>query len=221
VKEFEGGQSYTMFQAGQAIQGGMVTLGANEGIRPHWIAYVTVDDVDATVQQVTKLKGTVVQAPEEIPGVGHIAVIADPEGAQISIVRPDPEAPLEQPRPEVGAFCWNELMVDEPAAARRFYTELFGWTCREISMGEGGIYLVCSSAGQDVAGMMQRPPDSAPPSWLGYVSVADVDASAALAGKLGGTTVVEPTDIPDIGRFAVCLDPAGACFALFQEPPAP
>ena len=117
----------------------------------------------------------------------------------------------------------NEVYDFNPTAenlARRFYTELFGWTCREMPMGDSGVYLVCSSAGEDVAGIMQRPSESGPPAWLAYVSVADVDASAALTAKLGGSTVVEPTDIPGIGRFAVCLDTGGACFALFQGPAA-
>jgi uncharacterized protein len=71
--------------------------------------------------------------------------------------------------------------------------------------------------------MMARPQRlrDVPPNWLTYFGVADCDASAAKAKQLGGTLLQPPTDIPDIGRFAVCRDGQGAVFAIARfNPPA-
>jgi hypothetical protein len=75
-----------------------------------------------------------------------------------------------------------------------------------------------------VAGLMAQPEESrkmgAPPAWMGYVGVNDVDAATAKAKRLGGTVYVEARDIPNMGRFSVVADPQMAVFAMFQAVPA-
>jgi hypothetical protein len=53
---------------------------------PTWGLYVTVDDVDTTVGHVTDLGGKVIKEPTDMPGVGRMAVIQDPQGAVISVI---------------------------------------------------------------------------------------------------------------------------------------
>jgi len=69
-----------------------------------------------------------------------------------------------------------------------------------------------------VAGMMQMTEEwgDAPPHWMTYITVADCDASAKTVEELGGQVCVPPTDIPEVGRFAVINDPTGATFSIIK-----
>ncbi len=110
-----------------------------------------------------------------------------------------------------GAFSWCELMTTDPAAARSFYESLFGWRVDEMSM-PGGSYAVVHVGDKPVGGIMSMPPGSEdhPPIWGAYVTVENVDETAARVEELGGSIVMPPTDIPGVGRFCVLRDPQGA-----------
>ena len=114
-----------------------------------------------------------------------------------------------------GAFVWHELMTTDPVAATAFYTAVVGWTAQDAGMPG---YTLMLADGTMAAGLMAQPPEAAgaPPAWIGYVEVADVDASAAQAASLGGTVHAPAQDIPNIGRFAVIADPQGAVLCLFR-----
>ena len=122
-----------------------------------------------------------------------------------------------QAPPATSTFCWNELMTGDVEAAKKFYTALFGWETKEMDMGPAGTYTIFSSAGKDCAGMMKKPDEHVPTTWLSYVSVEDVDASTSKAESLGAKICVQPTDIPDMGRFSVVTDPTGAAIALYKS----
>ncbi len=64
--------------------------------------------------------------------------------------------------------------------------------------------------------MMRCPQPGLPTHWLAYVTVEAVDAAAGSAKKLGAKIVVEPRDIPEVGRIAVFVDPQGAALGLFK-----
>jgi predicted enzyme related to lactoylglutathione lyase len=117
-----------------------------------------------------------------------------------------------------GTFCWNELATTNLEGAKKFYTELFGWKLKE-SQAAGMIYNEIVAGGQEVGGMYQTGPecgDAAPPHWMAYVAVDDVDAKAKQVEELGGKVCVPPTDIPNVGRFCVINDPAGATLSLIK-----
>ena len=110
-----------------------------------------------------------------------------------------------------GAFSWFELMTTDTNGAKKFYTSLFGWETEDMNMGDMN-YTVWNVAKEGVGGLMSLPPqaEGQPPSWGVYVTVDDVDATAAKAEELGGKVLVPPTDIPTVGRFCVLQDPQGA-----------
>ncbi len=110
-----------------------------------------------------------------------------------------------------GAFSWFELMVDDVAAAKDFYSKLFGWEFENSPM-EDGEYWVIKVDKEMVAGIMKKPPQAAgaPNYWGTYITVDNVDSVAQNAEKNGGKIIVPPTDIPTIGRFCVIQDPQGA-----------
>jgi hypothetical protein len=113
-----------------------------------------------------------------------------------------------------GAVSWSELITTDPAAAARFYGDLFGWTIQDTDMGGPEPYRTAEIGGQAVGGIMAMPPDSPPmpPSWGVYMTVADCDATVARCTALGGTCLVPPMDVPTVGRMAVLQDPQGAVF---------
>jgi len=116
-----------------------------------------------------------------------------------------------------GAFSWFELMTSDVKAAKAFYADLFGWELDDAPM-EDMTYTVVKVNGEDVAGIMDLPPDSRgmPPAWGLYLTVDDIDATTVKARELGATILVEPRDIPGVGRFAVIQDPQGAWFQVMQ-----
>ncbi|WP_029073939.1 VOC family protein [Kaistia adipata] len=123
---------------------------------------------------------------------------------------------------DASRFVWYELMTTSTDAARQFYGSVVGWGTRDASQ-PGMAYTLFTVGDVPVAGLMDLPEQArqmgAPPSWIGYVSVPDVDAATAKVASLGGATHVPPTDIPDVGRFAVVSDPQKAAFILFKPLP--
>ncbi len=112
-----------------------------------------------------------------------------------------------------GAFSWSELATDDPAAAVAFYGSLFGWKAEDMDMGSGAYHVV--KIGENaIGGIMGKPPGSEgrPSAWGCYVTVEDIDATAARCTELGGTVCMPPMEIPGVGRMAVLQDPQGAVF---------
>jgi uncharacterized protein len=121
-----------------------------------------------------------------------------------------------------GRFVWYGLMTTDMAGAKAFYTSLLGWSAQEASVDFTLFFAGHNvTAGQNaVAGLMGLPAEAkrmgAMPMWIGYVDVADVDATARQVQKLGGVIRIPPTDVPDISRFSIIADPQMATLALFS-----
>jgi predicted enzyme related to lactoylglutathione lyase len=118
-----------------------------------------------------------------------------------------------------GKFVWYELMTTDSEAAKGFYTDVIGWSTSPFE-GAPIPYTMWMKGESPIGGLMDLPDEArqagAPPHWLGYVAVPDVDATAARAKELGGRVVHGPADIPDVGRFAILADPQGAVLAAFR-----
>ena len=119
-----------------------------------------------------------------------------------------------------GTFSWTDLSTPDQAAARAFYSSLFGWSLEDNPVSEGVVYTVALLDGRPVAAISPQPEQQraagAPPMWNSYVTVRDVDASARRAGELGGSVHAGPFDVMQAGRMAVVQDPQGAFFMLWQ-----
>ena len=114
-----------------------------------------------------------------------------------------------------GRFSWQELMTTDVEGAKDFYAKMFGWQYQTFPMADM-IYEVIRTGEDETGGIMPIPPQAEghPPTWGIYVTVDDVDASAALAVELGGKIHVPPTDIPEVGRLAMIQDPQGAHISI-------
>src|SRR6266568_6359023 len=223
TQPFGEGMDYTMWAGSQGPLGGVMKLpdeAAKMGVPPHWMVHVQVEDVDATAALTRKLGGKVWKEPADIPTVGRFAVIADPQGAAISVFKPNgPPMTLHDPSKD-GEFCWNELLTSDSAAASRFYSELFGWKIlEEMDMGPMGTYRIFGVGERRLGGMMTTPKGAPmPPMWLFYASTSDLDAAIGRATKKGGKVMNGPMDVPGGGRIAQLTDAQGAAFALHQGP---
>ncbi len=215
-----GDSHYTMWVGSQGPLGGVMELppeAAKMGAPPHWMGNVQVADVDATVALTKKLGGKVYKEPGDIPTVGRFAVIADPQGASISVFKPNTAMQLHDESKE-GEVCWNELLTSDSAAAFKFYAELFGWkTLEEMDMGAAGKYRIYGVGTQRLGGMMTTPKGAPmPPMWLYYFQTKDLDAATARATKRGAKVMNGPMEVPGGARVVQLMDPQGAGFALHQ-----
>ena len=208
--------SYPMMFSGELGIGGIVQTRPEEQVPSHWLGYVAVEDVDALCERIPSLGGSVKSAPLDIPDVGRFAVIADPAGATvapITLATPD----VEPGGPVMGAVAWNELLTPNPESAARFYGSAFGWSHVQVDMGPLGVYWLLRAGDADRAGILRMPDDAhAPPMWVPYFAVTDVDVAARQAEQLGASLFVRPRDVPGVARFSVCGDPTGATFALYR-----
>ena len=111
---------------------------------------------------------------------------------------------------EQGAFSWFELTTNDVRGAEAFYTRVFGWTT-EPWIGEG-TYTLIKVDGKEVGGIVAAAPEGRPraPGWGIFVTVTDVDETARRVPEFGGKVLVQPTDIPKVGRYCVIVDPQGA-----------
>ncbi|HEY3357638.1 MAG TPA: VOC family protein [Polyangia bacterium] len=119
-----------------------------------------------------------------------------------------------------GTFCWIELMTSDPAAAKKFYGDILGWTGEDAPMPDGSSYTMLKLGGDDVGGLYQLGAEmkkmGVPPNWSAYVAVKDAGATAKQVAALGGKVVKDAFDVMDVGRMAVVQDPVGATFCLWQ-----
>ena len=128
------------------------------------------------------------------------------------------KTPGENPYPH-GSICWTELASKDLEAAKKFYGELLGWKL-EGSQSAGMNYTEIVVGDKHVGGMYQLTEEcggaDAPSRWTSYVAVDDVDAAAGRVEELGGKVVMQPMDIPNVGRFCVISDPTGATISLIK-----
>jgi predicted enzyme related to lactoylglutathione lyase len=129
---------------------------------------------------------------------------------------------VRAPSPGDGLFLWYELMTNDAPAAVDFYRRIVGWNAADAGGPNGG-YTILSAGERGVAGVMALPEQAcaagARPTWLGYIQVADADATAERIVAAGGSIHRAPADIPTVGRFAVVADPGGAVFQILSPFP--
>lgn len=191
---------------------------AQPGVPVHWGVYFSVASADDAAAQIVAAGGQVIAGPFDAHDVGRMAVAQDPQGAVFSIW---------QAKKSIGAtyngalskVSWPELATADPAGAAAFYTKVFGWGTKPETGVESAQYTEWVNGGQSMGGMLAMKGDQwagMPPHWGVYVTVANCDERAAKAAQLGGKLCVPPTDIPNVGRFAVITDPQGATFSIIQ-----
>jgi uncharacterized protein len=212
-------------------QGGTYTMARHEGkdvagisaqrpeekqqkIPPHWNVYFTVTDVDEMASKAGRIGGKIVAAPMDVMDVGRMAVIQDPSGAMFCLWQAKKHNGASWVN-AAGGLCWAELETSNVDACGSFYNRLFGWTQKPQDVGNFK-YTVFNEGQEQRAGMMGQMHPGTPSHWTVYFGADDCDKRTAKAKSLGAKVVVEPQDIPNVGRFSMLFDPQGAFFALLQ-----
>ncbi|WP_217169487.1 VOC family protein [Streptomyces sp. AC512_CC834] len=118
--------------------------------------------------------------------------------------------------PVTGGPCWTELGTTDLAAAKRFYTKLFGWRPETDPRPQAGGYTIARIGDAAVAALTPLYQQGQPVAWNVSFAVRDADAAVRQVTAAGGTVPQGPTDVFDSGRFVVAVDPTGALFQLWQ-----
>jgi predicted enzyme related to lactoylglutathione lyase len=182
------------------------------GAPPAWNSYVTVENADASAGRAGELGGNVHAPPFDVMDAGRMAVIQDPQGAFFMVWQPNQHIGAQLVNAP-GALSWNELGSPDLDGSTSFYGQLFGWT---FSPMEGEMpYLVIQNQGRANGGIRPPMPPGTPPFWLVYFATEAIDASLARASELGGTVLMDTTDI-GIAKIGIVQDPQGAVFALYD-----
>ncbi|AVH58038.1 MULTISPECIES: VOC family protein [Streptomyces] len=214
---------YGFFQKGGRTVGGLGPLN-EQGASSTWTVYFQSPDVDSTAKAVEQGGGVVRVEPGDVMEAGRMAAFTDPGGADFAVWQPAAVGGLEAAS-EDDTLCWVELHAPNPSGTLAFYRSLFGWRSQEMTM-PGMTYTVLSTSEGDQEdasfGGLAELQEGMEPRWVPYFAVADTDATVAAAQGGGGSVLMPPTDVPDVGRIAWIADPFGALFALLKpNPPTP
>jgi predicted enzyme related to lactoylglutathione lyase len=190
------------------------------GARPAWLGYVHVTDTDQAARRIEKAGGKTLLAPFDVPNVGRIAMVADPQGAPFYIMKPIP--PAGDPSGQSDVFSpsaeqrvgWNELQTSDVPAARRFYGEQFGWDTDEyMDMGPMGEYRFIEQGGQRIGALFDAS-NGQPSHFRFYIRVPSIAKAKEVAEANGGTIHMGPHQVPTGDWIVIGSDPQGAEFAL-------
>jgi predicted enzyme related to lactoylglutathione lyase len=200
---------------------GMMRLPAGAPMPPRWLFYVGVDDVDATVDAIVAAGGAQHMSAVDMPGVGRMAMVADPHGTMFYVMKGEGEgsnafyqgAHGDGPR-VTGHAVWNELTAPDQDAAMAFYEPLFGWRHESgMPMGPLGDYKFIQSGAQMIGATM---PSMAgvDDGWRFYFEVDDADAAVTRITDGGGSVLQGPDEIPGGAFSVIAQDPQGVRFGV-------
>jgi len=212
------GRPYTLFTTAKAVVGGLMQLpeeASRTGVRPAWIGYVGVNDVDAAADRVERLGGIVHVPPTDVANISRFSVFTDPQTARLALFKwlgPAQEQPAEPDAP--GHVGWRELLAADGEQALAFYGELFGWQGADADIDESATYQLFSAGEETIGGMVTKPETIPAPFWLYYFNASDIDAAAQRVKAGGGRILDGPLDVPGGSCMVRCEDPQGAVFAL-------
>lgn len=178
-----------------------------------WSVYLASSNAEKTTQAASAAGGQVVMPVMKVGDLGTFSIVADPDGAAISIWEPG-KHPGFTVYQETGTPGWFELQTRNFDTELRFYQDVFGWQTRKMS--ESPALAVQQSGEEMLAGIIDASdhlPDDAPASWAIYFAVDDTNASLETIKASGGRVIQEAYDTP-YGRLAAAADPAGAQFKL-------
>jgi uncharacterized protein len=206
---------YAFIKSGDETIGGILTLKPHEGQKiSQWFGYVSVDDVDAAVGQFEARGGKLWRGPVDIPGRGRAALVADPQGGFVALLRSEKGDPPDGRQPAMNRWMWVDYVANDTVQASAFYAELFGYKAEVAERVGNREYYLFKQGDRLRAGMFKNPWPKVRPNWLPYIRVADPAELVEKTRQLGGIVVVEPRADLRNGSTAVVLDPTGAGVVL-------
>jgi len=216
-------EPYNVFKRSGDVQvAGLMHRPQGMNMPPFWSMYIGVPKLEETVAQIKRLGGSELSGIIEVPTIGRMQMLKDPQGAAFYIIQPAPREERPESAPEVGEASWLELMATDAEAAMKFYTEVFGWQASQtMDMGPMGKYHIFNRPIGMIGGMMNKPPEMShvPPNWGIYFRVPDINAAVERVKANGGQILNGPQDVPDGDKIVNAMDPQGATFSLHAKKP--
>lgn len=213
--DFPGGnERYVILNAKSKGVGGVMAL--PDGMtQPFWMGYVGTADIDSAVAKFTSSGGNVHRGPWNIPNVGRLALVTDPQGIGLALIQGTSDQPsqaFDQRLP--GHGNWNELHTTDPDRAFAFYAEQFGWTKGEtVNMGAIGIYQIFKADDAQIGGVAKTT-EPMQPTWLYYFGTESIHVAVGRVRAAGGAVLHGPSEVPGGALIVQAKDPQGAMFAL-------
>jgi uncharacterized protein len=199
-----------------------IPIGNAAQIKPHmdkmtesrWFSFMSVADVDKTVEWITKNGGTVHIPPKDMPHRGRLALVHDPQGAPFAVLtasKGDPPDHSFVPNVWIGSELWTH----DVKGALAFYGNIAGYQPETRKAGADSTYLLLFKDGQPRGGLVKIPWKDVKPNWVPYIGVRDIESIVLKAEKLGGKVLVglDPDREDDV---AILADPSGAVFGVLQ-----
>ena len=222
-----GGMDYRMIVVPDGHAGGVMALDADmlaNGARPVWLGYFGVEDVDASVAAIVADGGRVHLPAFDIPGIGRLAMVTDPQGVPFYVMRgASSESSNVYQRMGMGHVSWNELLTPDDAAALAFYEKHFGITkIGAMPMGEMGEYSFIANAesgGEAIGAVMKAQAQAqaqaqSRPGWGFYFRVPEIESARTRIEAGGGKVHHGPMEVPGGEWVLQAEDPEGVAFGL-------
>jgi uncharacterized protein len=189
----------------------------SQGVPPHWMIYIIVENTDAAVAKAQRLGGKILAPAFDVFDAGRMAVVQDPTGATFCLWHANKNTGIGIAHVH-GTLCWADLTTPDPKRASDFYSGLFGWQLIRDEKDPSG-YLHIKNGEHFIGGIppAARRQPGVPSHWLAYFHVDDVDATANQAKQMGASLYLPPMSMEGVGRMSVIADPQGAVFAIFKS----
>jgi predicted enzyme related to lactoylglutathione lyase len=195
---------------GQRVGG--VVLRPGPHVPPHVLGFVSVLDVEGTLDRARERRGALLVPPMQTQ-FGRAAVVQDPQGASLGVCRAADGDAAESRRSEVGTFAWDQLNTSDAETACRFYTNVFAWQREPVPSKRD--LSAFTHGGKPLAGLLQAPQGTFA-QWLAYLSVERLERARVLVKQLGGAVMVESVELAGTGQACVIQDNVGTILALFE-----
>jgi predicted enzyme related to lactoylglutathione lyase len=202
-------ESYYVFSLDDNPVAGMSAVDNKDAKVPEtwWLLSLSVEDVDQSLAVVEEHGGKLLEGPVDDAGRGRMALVSDPGGAPLILLRAAGGDPADE-KAAVGEWFWTDLFTRDAKAAEAFYKPLAGFQKTQLEAGEDHRYLVFKQNGKPRSGVVELRWDDLEDNWMPYVMVDDIKSTIDTARELGGNLILEKGDV------AILVDPGGAVFGI-------
>jgi len=200
---------YMVIYSGDKPIGGMFPYENKDPrvLESFWMCLLSVDNVDRALAEVKALDGEVLDGPMDVEGRGRMAVIRDPQGAELTLIRTAGGDPVNE-GVKAGEFLWVDLFTRDPDKANAFYGAIAGYTARTVKTDNDHAYHLLDIGNHAYAGVVKLPWEDVEPNWLPYIKVENLDGTMAKAEKLRGVVILR------LKNIALIADPTGGVFGI-------
>jgi predicted enzyme related to lactoylglutathione lyase len=209
------GSKYQLARAGDTPVAGLLPLG--EGGEAHWLGQLVTDDVVQLCRRLAFLQGKVLLPPEETPGFGTTALVADPAGAVFQPFTPAGTEVSPPGEPQPGAIHFHTLIAPRADLGARVYRSLFEWKAGTTLTTELGAWTPLTSGLRRHAALFEPTEPTVGAQWAHHVLVPSLEPVIERALAQGATLLHPPFDLPRVARLALLADPWGAAFGLREQ----